>query len=678
MKTIAVVTFAEDVGRFYSRQLQALFASVRIHRYSFEAGTVEKPFTEELILVATHAIYDTVRHLIPADSEVVITRLTLSRECFRQIREIPPGSKAMLVNLSPEMCLETISLISQLGVNHIELMPVYPGMKEIPPFDIAVTPGEKRYVPAGVKTVIDIGHRRLDTGTIVEIALKLNAESLLQQDVFQQYFASIIDNRYSFDALTGKNRRLETQFDMLLKVLEEGIIGVNSQGAVFAYNDSAEKILGAKRNDVLGQKAMECFPEIPFAEALARQEAVKSKLIQRNGVYLYVEVVLVKEVCRLAGAFAIVKKFNDMEQQQHQLRLQLVQKGYRAKYTFEDIVGESEVMLEVKELARRMAEVDSAVLISGESGSGKELFAQAIHNASGRHGFPFVAVNCAAIPENLLESELFGYEEGAFTGAKKGGRRGLFEFAHQGTLFLDEIGEMSLGLQAKLLRILQEKEVVRVGGDRVIKVDVRIIAATHEELRTLVGRGRFRRDLYYRLSVLPLRIPPLRLRGPDILLLAQRFQRQLGDKKELPTAIRTAFLRHTWEGNVRELRNYIERISYIGFHETLFSELPLPEQRRPPFPEAHPPEKAEQPWGRNHEIYGFVLNQLALSRRDGTKLGRRRLAELARAQGLPVTEQEVRTVLKKLAECGMVSMERGRSGSHITLDGLQWLEQKKG
>ena len=429
---------------------------------------------------------------------------------------------------------------------------------------------------------------------------------------------------------------------------------------------------------MLGQKAMECFPEIPFAEALDQQESVKSKLIQRNGVYLYAEVVLVTEASRLIGAFAIVKKFNDMEQQQHQLRLQLVQKGYRAKYTFEDIVGQSEVMLEAKALARRMAEVDSAVLVSGESGSGKELFAQAIHNASSRNCYPFVAVNCAAIPENLLESELFGFEEGSFTGAKKGGRRGLFEFAHQGTLFLDEIGEMSLGLQAKLLRILQEKEVVRVGGDRVIKVDVRIIAATNEDLRTLVSRGRFRRDLYYRLSVLPLKIPPLRLRGSDILLLAQRFQQQLGDNKELPPAIRTAFLQHAWEGNVRELRNYIERISYIGFHETLFSGLPLPERRRALLPAADSTEKGETPWGKNKEVYWFVLDQMAQSHQLGTKLGRRRLVELAKNQGLLITEQEVRTVLKKLAECGMVSIERGRSGSHITPNGLRWIKQEKG
>jgi transcriptional regulator with PAS, ATPase and Fis domain len=674
-----MVTFAADVARFHSEQLQKLFGEVQINQYSFEAGNIEKNFTEEMVIVSTQVIYDAIRSLIPGHCEVVVTTVTLSQEGLHKIRDITPGSKVMLVNLSAEMCMEAISLIYQVGISHIELVPVYPGMKKIPNLDMAITPNEGRYVPSRVKTVIDIGHRGLDVRTIVEIALKLKMGQLLHTQIFQDYFASIVDNYYNINALAGQSRHLETQFEILLKALEEGIIGINSQGIIFAYNDGAEKILGVKRGGILGQKICEHFPEIPVEEAFCTNQSIKSKLIQWRGVHLNVEIALVTDGKRVAGAFAIVKKFSDMEQQHHLLRLQLVQKGYRAKYTFADIIGESEIMVQTKALAYKMAKTDLAVLIFGESGSGKELFAQAIHNESKRKEYPFVAVNCAAIPENLLESELFGYEEGAFTGAKKGGKRGVFEFAHQGTLFLDEIGEMSLGLQAKLLRILQEKEVVRVGGDRVIKVDVRVIAATNENLRELVNQGRFRRDLYYRMRVLPLRIPPLRKRGGDILLLAEEFQREMGSKVELPSVLKSGFLRHNWEGNVRELRSYVECISYIGFHESLFSDLSLFADESPVDLQAgkrpHIRAASLQP---ENLLDFFVLEELLSCRGSGEKAGRRSLARRAHENGITASEQEIRTVLDKLEAQGFISVARGRSGSRITDKGIQYMVGRKG
>lgn len=197
-------------------------------------------------------------------------------------------------------------------------------------------------------------------------------------------------------------------------------------------------------------------------------------------------------------------------------------KGHAAKYTFDDIVGNSLVIRQTKQLAGKMACSNSAVLIYGQTGTGKELFAQSIHNASPRRNYPFIAINCSAIPENLLESELFGYAEGAFTGARKGGKSGFFEQAHGGTLFLDEISEMNIHLQTRLLRVLQEKEVTRIGGDSVINVDVRIIAASNKKLKTLVNQSAFRKDLYYRLNVLSLQIPPLEERREDIPLLLEK------------------------------------------------------------------------------------------------------------------------------------------------------------
>lgn len=234
-----------------------------------------------------------------------------------------------------------------------------------------------------------------------------------------------------------------------------------------------------------------------------------------------------------------------------------------AIYTFDKIIGKSESFASIIEYAKKVSDSTSTILITGESGTGKEVFSQAIHNGSGRRDRVFVAVNCGAIPPNLIESELFGYEEGAFTGAKKGGNVGKFELAHGGTIFLDEIGEMSLETQVRLLRVIEERIVSRVGGAKQIPVDVRIIAATNKNLKEEVENGNFRRDLFYRLNVLPICLPPLRERKDDIPLLIDyymnRISKKLNKKKfRINKVIMSKFLEYEWPGNVRELQNVIE------------------------------------------------------------------------------------------------------------------------
>ncbi|MCL6518036.1 MAG: sigma 54-interacting transcriptional regulator, partial [Alicyclobacillus sp.] len=228
--------------------------------------------------------------------------------------------------------------------------------------------------------------------------------------------------------------------------------------------------------------------------------------------------------------------------------------GHVARYTLEDILGESPRIREAKALAEKMAKSDGTVLLLGESGVGKELFAQAIHNASPRAGRPFVAVNFSALPESLMESELFGYEEGAFTGARKGGKAGLLELADGGTVFLDEIGDATPAVQVRLLRVLQEKQILRVGGTKVRSLDIRVIAATHRDLDAMAASGQFRRDLYYRLAVFPLVIPPLRDRPEDVFRLFLHF---LGDpgRYRLDPRLRQWLTSYSWPGNVRELQN---------------------------------------------------------------------------------------------------------------------------
>jgi len=258
--------------------------------------------------------------------------------------------------------------------------------------------------------------------------------------------------------------------------------------------------------------------------------------------------------------------------------------------TFDDLVHQSDLMARCVQTARLVTGTDSTVLLLGESGTGKELFARAIHNASSRAAFPFVAINCATLPESLLESELFGYEEGAFSGGRKGGKTGLYEAADKGTLFLDEIGEMPLALQAKLLRTLQAGTFRRVGGTKEQQVDVRVVAATHRHLLTMVRQGQFREDLYYRLHVIPIQIPPLRSRKEDVLLLAEHFLATWRLRKGRPNlalspACQTRLLSYDFPGNVRELENMIERAVHLADSDLLEAwHMMIPDTRQAPIP----------------------------------------------------------------------------------------------
>ncbi|KYO68639.1 sigma 54-interacting transcriptional regulator [Thermovenabulum gondwanense] len=355
----------------------------------------------------------------------------------------------------------------------------------------------------------------------------------------------------------------EKEIKAVLDATVEGIIAIDKNGIITALNPAAEKILKIKGQDAIGKPVAEILaPDIPMlntlktgvsydnVEIVLNSESVKSHYITSGRPILDQE----------GNPVGVVASLQDIESV-----MELVYSFTQpAMTTFDDILGESEKIKKIKEIAKIAAKGNSTVLICGESGTGKELFARSIHMASPRRNKPFVAVNCAAIPDTLLESELFGYDEGAFTGAKKGGKQGLFKYADKGTLFLDEIGELSTHLQVKLLRVLQEGKIRLVGGNEEIPVDVRIISATNRDLEKLMKEGKFREDLYYRLNVIPIFIPPLRERKEDIPVLARHLVKKLSQKAGkkfldiTPEAIKK-LMKYDWPGNVRELSNVIER-----------------------------------------------------------------------------------------------------------------------
>ena len=323
----------------------------------------------------------------------------------------------------------------------------------------------------------------------------------------------------------------------------------------------------SRREQYLGKPASSVFSTPALSRIVSATENTDEIIAYKN-THLSVKTKNMMMHGLRAGTVVSLLNAAQIQTTEDQLRKKLHYKGHKAKYTFGDIITRSPRMIACIQEAKAFAQTDSNIVVVGETGTGKELLSQSIHAWSRRSQNNFVAINCAALPENLLESELFGYVEGAFTGATRGGKPGLFEIAHNGTIFLDEISEIPLGLQGRLLRVLQEKEIRRVGGSRVIPVDVRIIAATNKDLLQETVEGRFREDLYYRLDVLDLKLPPLRERGDDVKILGLHLFRQLPGGKDPIMQSQFLYLLeqagpYQWYGNIRELQNFVERANIL-------------------------------------------------------------------------------------------------------------------
>ncbi|MCL6638502.1 MAG: sigma 54-interacting transcriptional regulator [Firmicutes bacterium] len=403
---------------------------------------------------------------------------------------------------------------------------------------------------------------------VVQKAVKLGLKPVLVYSS-REFIADALRKAWYISSVRKKDLRLCSSFQAILNNAHDGIMAVE-KGEVTIFNPVAEKVTGLKIADVLGKPISEmCRLNAACRALYGNGKPVNNRLLHLGDLPMIVNRVTVLLGQNNYGTTVTFQAADKIRRLDAKIRQELHNLGLVAKFRFSDIIGHSAMILETIREARKYARSEASILITGESGTGKELFAQSIHNESSRKEGPFVAINCAALPENLLESELFGYEEGAFTGARKGGKQGLFTLAHGGTIFLDEIGELSPGLQARLLRVLQEKEVMPVGGQRVLPVDVRVISATNQNLTKWVNEGNFRKDLFYRLNVLNLQVPPLRDRLEDVPVLFKHFLVRLGgpeimESLDIGDNVLEALKKYLWPGNVRELEGFAERYIALG------------------------------------------------------------------------------------------------------------------
>ena len=662
---ICIVTQTMRTAEVLREQIAALFGShFDLDLFALECSEAV-PLRGDIILVPGQEWSGKVAPLADPTTPIIPVRRTLQRSGWEKVMGLPSRTRAMLVNNNREAAIETIALLYELGARHIDLIPVYPGC-QVPDLDIALTPNEMECVPRSVNRVVNIGDRVIDASTILDIASRFKIPETELSSALSEHLRNTVPRSPGLAAILNGLADTRNELELILDMVREGIVAFDEDGKIKLFNKEAETLLRREAWQVVGRDLRTILPVAP----LEKGERLTEGVCNIDGRSFIVNRAWNSQPGKKAIGIVTLRETQDIQNLDAMVRRELKKTGHVAKYTFADIIGCSPVILRTVSMARSIALRDSAVLIHGKSGTGKELFAHAIHSASRRAPYPFVAVNCAALPDSLLESELFGYEEGAFTGARKGGKPGLFEQAHKGTIFLDEIGDISPQLQSRLLRVLQEKEVMRVGGMRLVPVDVRIISATNKDLRSLVEKGLFREDLYYRINVLPLSVPSLTQRLDDLPLLISHFMRKKGDERVVPPRVLQILREYTWPGNVRELENCIEYMLSISSGE--LSESSLPDYIRSTV--AHTAGSPEPlPDVDLLELSPDDLRVLRIVHRviqAGRCVGRRSIVAASREEGCDLTESRVRSIVRNLATQGYLRVRQGRAGLSVTHKGM--------
>ncbi|RGX56715.1 MULTISPECIES: sigma-54 interaction domain-containing protein [Anaerotruncus] len=673
MKKIVIFGYESLFLDSYAQELRVLFGGMAQVDY-LVTGKNDRPTIEADVVVATSPYMNqTFSSMDNPDVGFVIASYTIEKSSFSQILEaqkkhaISVVCEGGLVNSRRRMMM-----LEKLGARKEAMTAWSEGMDPERLEKYVVAFGHPSLPDRDKRVAIGIDRSHFSIATVLEIALCLEMPEIVTTTTFQRYFKEMCTHYRAFTNDLVVENSLSGDYKKVSSV-QEGVLCFSSEFVIEYCDSYIEKITSIPQEHLIGKSLHKIFP---FMETLTPADFKEERVVLFNDSHYVVNISINYHHNSQIGLMRM-SKYWDEEKRQENLRRQVIHRKHTAKYKFEDIIGVSDAIIECKSIARRIAKAESNVLILGPTGVGKELFAQAIHNSSRRRQFPFIAINCGAIVESLMESELFGYEGGTFTGAKKEGKQGVFELAHKGTLFLDEIGDMPLHLQVRLLRVLQEKEVVRVGGENTIPIDVRIIAATNKDIYRMVKEGTFRNDLFYRLNVLFLKIPPLSERKCDIEFLMQYFM-ELGHTqiKFSPAALERV-VNHPFEGNVRELQNCMEYLFNLNIPE--IQEEHLPSYIRSGY-SAEPPTPVRKP--QEGVIFegcdsDYRARCVALLRAIdnfnslGIGIGRRKLKLYFDKQGQFFSEMMIRKLLEDMERMQLVEIHQGRQGTRITERGLR-------
>lgn len=603
----------------------------------------------DAILVLRPSVKELLHPYVNDPSRIIVVTRTLTEESVYRLYHIPRGERVLVVNESRETTMETVSMLHILGIEHLKLIPYLGYSEDITDIQTAITPGEAHLVPPFISHLIDVGNRRLDMQTFLDLfdLLQLNSPQIKQNLI--HYADTIIELHNGVKKRYTESYTLNETLCQTLNLQKNGVIVTDDQFSISYWNNSAERMLEA--TPTVQEHLGKYFSQQDWKKM--QDASFSEDLFTINNCQYMVSRVPLLVMQHITGYSFLFESAAQIRKIGSELSSRLKRHGLTARYTFHDILYGSAAMSRCVSIAKKVAASDYTILITGETGTGKEMFAQAIHNASARKNMPFVAVNCAALPETLLESELFGYEEGAFTGARRGGKIGLFEQADGGTIFLDEIGDMPYPLQSKLLRVLQEQQIVRLGGNTVIKVNVRILTATNCDLKQMIQMKKFREDLFYHLNVFPLQLIPLRQRCEDILPLFCVMSKH--KEEDILPEHRAILKSYPWPGNVRELQNTADYYCLMGTLDCLSCS----------FQSASPPEAPPQTALTYEQVREMVLEILRSREQQMLRTGRPSLIRQLQSRGVVVSEKKLEQILQSLLNEGCINRGRGRAG--ITL-----------
>lgn len=663
IKKILVISQGANTGQKISKQLNTLLGQyIKVENVLVSELQLKKYEADLLLYTSAHFKVRASKHL-DSNTPFLIAKRVIDHNNIKEIIGIEENENVLFINDSYESTKEAIEQLIELGLDHIRYNPYYPGCSSYPHLQIAITTGESQLAPYKTEKLIDIGSRILDIQSVHKIATILEIDKYIKDSFVIQYIRDIIDVSKKIDESRKAYYESEQMLQHIVNNLDYGVSFINNEGKIMSANSKFEYIFGLKKKDLLTKKIqylvnidlVNLKDQNKFLTRIENKE-VSIELSQANFSKKYGFIVSVK----------INKEITNTDLKSNQIISTYIERNL---HNFNDYLTVNSNVNNMIKRAKKFSKSDGTVLITGENGTGKEILAQAIHMNSYRSGKAFVPINIATFTESLVEAELFGYEEGTFTGAIKGGRMGIFEIANGGTIFIDEIGDVPIDIQTKLLRVLEEKRIRKIGAADELTVDVRIIAATNKNLVELIKENKFRQDLFYRLNILPLETIPLRKRRDDVEYLLMYFiNMNLKDKKidyleeffEKETA--EFLLSYQWPGNVRELLNLIEYLVLIYEDEKIG------------MPSLH---SYMYDVVRDNEIFLdsyeiWVLKQFAMH--ENYALGRTSIADIAKEEHEDIGEGKIRKILTDLKTNGLID-EAGKKGSKITELGKATLEK---
>ncbi|MGH4120301.1 sigma 54-interacting transcriptional regulator [Clostridium sp.] len=676
IKGISLVAGSENTKVALLAQLEEYIGIQSISSYAIDEDEIHHIIQDDLVILSGELVRQELieKNLLNTSCDIIIAKRTISYDNIDDIFLIPEETEVLFVNDAKETTYETIEIFKELGIDHIKCIPYYPGISSVDKgVKIAITPGEKDKVPSFIEKIYNIGPRIMDSTTIIKILVKLN---LLEEKscVFSQnYLFKIINIAKKLGKYNNLIIKMNSHLNKVIDGLQQGLIVYDNNGIINVLNEELKSSLKINSNKLIGKRLKNVIFNKNLLEYLMDNRELDEKKINLEGTDLSINKFKIDDNDYTVAVF---KRYQDTIN--HRKEKNLIIKGFVAKYSFDDIITNNPKMQKTKDIGRKLAKTDLTVLIEGENGTGKELFASALHKSSRRSTESFLAVNFSSLPEELIESELFGYEDGAFTGARKGGKPGLFEQASGGTIFLDEIGDISLKVQARLLRVLQEKEVMRIGGNSIIPVDADVIAATNKNLFKMMEEGKFRKDLYYRLKVGYLKIPPLRDRKEDIEPLIKCFiNMESTENIGIDSNVIKILKEYNWYGNVRELRNTINYMLAIR-NSNIITINELPDMNFFQNYDTKNDNLNESPVNVGYldlELEYILMHIYKLSNKNIT-VGRKMISKDSKESNFNMSESMVRTRLERLERKDLIIKGKGKRGTYLTELGEKMVLEK--